>query len=258
MSVTPTWGRRVVTAFATAAIALTVVAGSVTPASAAAVADPCAAKAVFVGVRGTGAPAGTAATRSGNAWTSGGHGLVASLAQNYAKQGTFRVYVESLAYPASSDYFASVAAGVKKLKAEIGYINTTCKGRTKIVLAGHSQGADVVLDTLASLPAGRLKNLVVSASVFGDPTYVAGQKYNAAGSGRANGLLPRSAKERAVLNSYTFRNDSGAAQSRIRSFCFAGDFACQAAPSNARSHAIHNSYRATDAAGWSYAVLRRS
>lgn len=252
------WGRRALFAAATAAIALTVVAGAATPATAAAVANPCAAKAVFIGVRGTGAPAGSAMTASGNAWATGGHGLVANLARDYSTQKSFPIYVESLAYPASSAYATSVATGVKKLRAEIGYINRTCGGKTKIVLAGHSQGADVVLDTLVALTPATGKNLVVSASVFGDPSYVAGQTYNAPGSGKANGIIPRSAKERTVLRTYTFRDADGATRSRIRSTCAAGDWACQAAPMNKRSVAIHNGYNSSAAANWSYGVLRRS
>lgn len=257
MTTSPTWRRRVFGALATAVVGLSIAVGAATPASAHAVADPCTAKAVFIGVRGTGAPAGTKATASGNAWTSGGHGLVAGLAGHFASKKQYPMYIESLAYPASSDYQASVAAGAKKLTAELSWLNTRCKGTARVVLAGHSQGADVVLDALSRLTDPKLKRMVTAVAVFGDPTFVANQKYNAAGSGTRHGMMPRSSQERTVLNTYRL-SFQGADYTRLRSFCSAGDWACQGAAYNSRSAAIHNGYKTASAAGWIESIVYRS
>lgn len=67
----------------------------------------------------------------------------------------------------SGDAFAygnSVSEGAEELKAYISEVNTSCPS-TKFVIAGYSQGAQVISKSLSSLDASK----IIYAATFGDP-----------------------------------------------------------------------------------------
>lgn len=77
----------------------------------------------------------------------------------------------------------------------------------KVLLMGHSQGATVVLNALASpnLTASA-RARVIAAAVFGDPNYATNQPINAPGAQNASSGIfgPRSFNQRLTLNSMRF------------------------------------------------------
>lgn len=83
-------------------------------------------------------------------------------------------------YAANSDaYLKSLQEGASKLRAELSEINDDCKGKaTKIILAGYSQGADVINTAAAAVQRENdtddFKN-VVSIVYYGNPSRIGGQ-----------------------------------------------------------------------------------
>lgn len=223
------------------------------PASAAGICD----FAVFIGVRGTDAPAGASSTHSGRVWTDGGMGpQIDQLITDYQQLG-YPTYFESLNYPAAGgvNYASSVTTGVNSLVAELNWLSTQCSHLPAVILAGHSQGAQVILDALgwAAFPSGphltdSAKNMVRAAAVFGDPTYLPNQPYNDPYvHAPHNGLFPRNLTVAGWLaQDYSFQgwpmgaNGPGTVY-KIRSWCFSGDYFCQADFSDS-NYTIHNSY----------------
>lgn len=235
----------------------------------------CDADVVFIGVRGTGAPAGTDSGDGGRTWNDGGFGQVAGLAARFtmdASASGTTAWVESLDYPASLDgfYLGSMNEGARALKAELDEL-AGCATPPKVVLAGHSQGAHVILQTLApqnefgaasgfSLTAQE-RAMITGVVLFGDPSYVPGEPWNAPGSGTGWGIFPRRAESLAMLAQYTWEDTpAGASQpqttSKIRSYCVAGDAFCQSglAPNAIE---LHNDYM-VDFTNDAYAFLQRT
>lgn len=223
------------------------------PASAAGICD----FAVFIGVRGTDAPAGSSPTHGGRVWSSGGMGAqIDKLVTAYQQLG-YPTYFESINYPASGapNYQSSVTTGVNNLVAELNWLSTQCSYLPAVILAGHSQGAQVILDALgwASFPSGphltdQAKLMVRAAAVFGDPTYLPNQPYNdPLVHGPHNGFFPRNLTVAGWLaQDYSFQgwpmggNGPGTVY-KIRSWCFTGDYFCQADLSDT-NYKLHNSY----------------
>lgn len=120
-------------------------------ATAASTSNPCD-FAVFIGVRGTGAPAGSASAHGGRVWTSGGMGDQLSVLAGKIGSELYPTYFSSLNYPASAtNYSGSVATGSATLINELNYLSTLCGGYgPAVVIAGHSQGAHVISDALGA------------------------------------------------------------------------------------------------------------
>lgn len=213
---------------------------------------------VFIAVRGTDAPAGTTSTHGGRAWTAGGTGdqiapLKTSLAKSYLP-----FYFESLSYPAAGGggYPNSVNAGSATLMKELDYLSTACGSiMPAVVLAGHSQGADVIANALSRITA-RAKTMVRAVVLYGDPAYLPNHPFNAIGDGKGEGVLARPSAVWSILDGFRFWGwpqvgTSKAWVYKVRSYCKTGDAFCQSGLSSS-ARAIHNSYTTAtaDASSW--------
>lgn len=258
--------KRRLSMLAAAIVATIAISGAVAaPAQADATSNKCGAAYVFIGLRGTGAPAGSTLGAGGRTWLSGGFGdQVAPLATKWRNTPGVPVYTESIAYtagPVDNNYLSSVNDGTNKLLAELTSL-LSCQIRPMVILAGHSQGAHAMLNAIASPNfTNEMKYMVKAVVSYGDPTFVSGRNYNspnAAPSGA--GQFPRPVASYSYLEAFqTYAwppNDPSATgprwMSKIRSYCFSGDWACQAAPYNAQSNALHNTYSALDNAAYTW------
>jgi hypothetical protein len=150
--------------------------------------------------------------------------LLAPLAQQLTRDLPQTVRTTAVDYPASFNYTASVRQGVTSLAADVEQTAAACAD-TKFVLAGYSQGANVVGDALAgrsvrgraaaqpAIPAA-LSDRVVAVLLFGDPTFTAGEDFNV-GTGTRSGVFPRGA---GGLDGFA---------DRTQSFCNRNDRFCQ-------------------------------
>ncbi|MET8152296.1 cutinase family protein [Actinoplanes sp. NPDC049668] len=151
--------------------------------------------------------------------------LIGPLAQQLTRGLSQTVRATAVDYPASFNYQASVRQGVTALAADLERTAAACP-RTRFVLAGYSQGANVVGDALVGRSAGgraaagqpavpaALSGRVAAVLLFGDPTFTAGESFNVT-DGARSGILARG----------DGRLDAFAA--RTRSFCNRNDRFCQ-------------------------------
>lgn len=224
------------------------VAATASPAQASIVTDRCGFTTV-IGVRGSSEPAGSGSTNEGRTYASGGlGGPISSLVVSMSADPEFPVYVEALAYPAvvaedSLVYFGSLNLGTRALQSELEDLARTCPN-TNVVLAGYSQGAAVISQTLSGSLSPSAKSHLSAVVLFGDPGFHAGQAWNAAGSGTANGIFGSNG---AALEGYTKlaweapSYGSQTQQTIIRSYCYSGDMFCQG-NLTADGAMIHSSY----------------
>ncbi|MCW4352100.1 cutinase family protein [Hoyosella sp. YIM 151337] len=91
-----------------------------------------------------------------------------------------------------ANYTTSIGAGAENLRLALQQINAACAGTgTTIVLAGNSQGADVInlaLGTEARTPTGDFQN-VASIVLFGDPSRADRQTLTAVGAQHGVGIF---------------------------------------------------------------------
>jgi hypothetical protein len=151
--------------------------------------------------------------------------VLGPLAQQLTRGLTQRVRTTAVDYPASFNYQASVRQGVSALAADVKRTAAACS-RTRFILMGYSQGANVVGDALAGRSTGRraapapaavpaaLSDRVAAVLLFGDPTFTAGESFNVT-DGAKSGILARG----------DGRLDAVAA--RTQSFCNRNDRFCQ-------------------------------
>ncbi|MGN8552898.1 UNVERIFIED_CONTAM: cutinase family protein [Microbacterium sp. SLM126] len=211
---------------------------------------------VFLSVRGTDATAGSGTNHSGRIYGSGGHGpqispLVTKMVQSYMP-----MFIGSLRYPATggSTYGQSVRTGRDILVTELNWIATQCGGYLPAtVLAGHSQGAHVILDALTDTLVGPnlkpgTKMMIRAVVLYGDPTFRPHMPYNAPGSPAGFGGLGRTSVSTDQLKLYRVWGWSMESMSpdpawvpKIRSYCKTGDLWCQSG-TGSNALAIHNSY----------------
>lgn len=156
-----------------------------------------------------------------------GEGITGALVTQIINASDQNVSRASVSYPATlGNYNNSSLAGINALKTQLTNEVTNCPNE-KIVLAGYSQGAHVVLDVLGGGQGGSLgaatapissaiASHVTAVVTFGDPRHVVNQPFNL-GSSNRNGLFPRSAAQ--------LQNLSGFA-SRIHAWCDARDTFC--------------------------------
>lgn len=132
---------------------------------------------------------------------------------------------------------ASVSKGVDNLVAEVNWLANYCGNGHRVILLGHSQGAQVVLDAVSS---GRMTNKALerikAVAVYGDPTYQPNRPYNA-GDTTAKGVFTRGYQSMRFLDDY--ETSSGAP--KIRSACYNGDAFCDRGLSSDAID-IHSSY----------------
>lgn len=224
----------------------------------------CAADQIMIGVRGTDATGGVGTEEDGRVYASGGFGPQLSSLAGYADADGFKTWARAINYPASGGllYNSSVDDGVAKL---IAVLNSTlrCSLPPLIFVTGHSQGADVVLHALAnpSLKKEVIGN-IKAVAVFGDPQWTGGVNYNylppkATGYGI---LGARPSYETYALENtfwvygYPPEGTGQAWMSRIRSYCYANDWACQNLLLNDSTNATHNSYKAEAYNVWQWMV----
>lgn len=223
---------------------------------------------VFIAVRGTDAPVGSNLAHSNRLWTTGGMGDQIAPLKTQLHNGDVPFYFASLNYAASggAGYASSMNAGADKLVTELNYLATACPNNylPAVVLAGHSQGADVILQALSSQnytarPAisARARQMIRAVVAYGDPAYQPYRNFNAPGAATADdGLFFRHNDNWTLLDKYKswgwpMGGSSQAYVYKIRSYCKTGDLFCQGGlGSNAM--AIHNSYNndATAARQW--------
>jgi acetylxylan esterase len=176
-----------------------------------------------------------------------GEGITGSLVTRIVNSGNQTVSRESVDYPATlSNYARSSGQGVAALTEQLTEQVRQCPDQ-KIVLAGYSQGAHVVLDVLGGGGGGVLGRAtapidadiaahVAAVVTFGDPRHVVGQAFDV-GTSTRDGRFPRSAAQLRVLAGFA---------DRIRSFCDSGDTFCDSGASTAVHLTYLNRYR-TDA-----------
>lgn len=224
--------------------------------------------AVFIGVRGTGAPEGANSAHSNRLWRAGGMGGVIAPLKNKVAAKEYPVWSASLNYPANTNYNASVAQGANTLATELNYLATACGSYVPaVVLAGHSQGADVIATALGwgNWPQGiqltqKAKAMISAVVLEGDPGFFPGDPWNAPGSPNGMGIFPRNTVVKDTLKTFRYwgwaqgsSNTSASWNSKIRSYCFSGDFFCQNDPTDSGFN-IHNSYgnvtQVAKAASW--------
>jgi acetylxylan esterase len=199
------------------AVALVAAAGGLTIATAPATAVPapsggCAAVHVITARASTEAP---------------GEGITGALVTQIVNSSNQTVSRASVNYPATlTNYASSSAQGVSALKTQLTNQVNACPNQ-KIVLAGYSQGAHVVLDVLggggggslgATTPpiAAAIASHVTAVATFGDPRHVVNQAFDL-GTSRRNGLFPRTATQLRVLAGFA---------PRIQAYCDANDTFC--------------------------------
>ncbi|GAA3771814.1 cutinase family protein [Plantactinospora mayteni] len=157
------------------------------------------------------------------------------LAQQITQQLPQTVRATALAYPATLfNYTGSVRQGVAEVQRVMTATAAKCAD-TRFVLAGYSQGAQVMGDALvgggfagSSPLTADLASRISSVLLFGDPTFTAGESFNVTNR-PASGILPRRAGQ---LSAFA---------DRIQSYCNANDQFCQ----SGTSLAAHLDYRSS-------------
>ncbi|MFL6125557.1 cutinase family protein [Actinophytocola sp.] len=173
-----------------------------------------------------------------------GEGITGALVTQIVNSSDQSVSRASVDYPATlGNYAGSSAQGVAALTEQLTDQVQKCPDQ-KIVLAGYSQGAHVVLDVLGGGGGGGLGRAtppvdasiashVTAVATFGDPRHVVDQPFDVGTSNR-NGLFPRSAAQLKVL--------AGLAD-RIQAFCDSGDTFCDRGANTAVHLTYLNRYR---------------
>jgi hypothetical protein len=141
-------------------------------------------------------------------------GRVDGVGLTYPAVGVLTGFSRWNADPTHSAYSSSVQTGASTLTAEIEEFVAGCPS-TPIVLGGHSQGAEVIDETLGNdEPAF---GNVAGAVLFGDPTFIWDRSYNKGTYEQRNGLLSE------TLDSVPARAHWG----KIASYCRKDDPICQ-------------------------------
>lgn len=161
-----------------------------------------------------------------------GEGITGALVTQIINSSHQTVGRASVTYPATlTNYPSSSAQGVSALKSQLTAQVQACPNQ-KIVLAGYSQGAHVILDVLGGGGGGSLgattapiaaniASHVVAAISFGDPRHVTNQAFDL-GTSRRNGLFPRTSAQLQVLSGFS---------SKINAYCDSQDEFCDSGAS---------------------------
>ncbi|WP_144126222.1 cutinase family protein [Catellatospora sichuanensis] len=189
-----------------------------TPASADASLATCA-QVIAIAVRGTVESPGYNSGPFGNTYASGGLGTLAATVNQMQSTSSWKIRRAGLDYPAAWDNTVSTATGILNLKRELNQLAIYCPG-SRTVLLGYSQGAAVIGEVLGlgrnSLTTQAQDN-IKAVIFFGDPGYRMGEIQNAPES-TSTGQGIRYRVPRVLDWLYP----------RLRSYCFDGDWACDA------------------------------
>jgi lysozyme family protein len=175
---------------------------------------------VAIAVRGTVESAGYGTGPFGNTYASGGLGTMAATVNSLQSTSSWKIRRSGLKYPATWDNTVSVAEGMFALKAELNRLADECAG-SRTVLLGYSQGASVIGEVLGLGRNGlstTAQNNVEAVVFFGDPSYRKGEIQNDSGN-TSSGLGGIRYRVPRVLDWL---------YPRLRSYCYAGDWACDA------------------------------
>jgi hypothetical protein len=156
-----------------------------------------------------------------------GEGITGALVTQIINSSTQTITRASVSYPATlNNYNSSSLQGINALKTQLTTAVQNCPDQ-KIVLAGYSQGAHVVLDVLGGGQGGSLgtatppidasiSSHVTAVATFGDPRHVTNQAFDL-GTATRNGRFPRSATQLQVLSGFA---------PKINAWCDANDTFC--------------------------------
>jgi acetylxylan esterase len=157
-----------------------------------------------------------------------GEGITGALVTQIINASNQSITRASVSYPATlNNYASSSAQGVSALTTQLTAQVQNCPTQ-KIVLAGYSQGAHVILDVLGGGGGGStlgattppispaISSHVVAAVSFGDPRHVVNQAFDL-GTSRRNGRFPRTAAQLQVLSGFA---------PKIEAFCDSNDTFC--------------------------------
>jgi hypothetical protein len=156
-----------------------------------------------------------------------GEGITGALVTQIINSSTQNISRAAVDYPATlNNYNSSSLQGINALKTQLTNEVTNCPNE-KIVLAGYSQGAHVVLDVIGGGQGGSLgtavppissaiSSHVTAVATFGDPRHVPNQAFDL-GTSRRNGRFPRSSAQLQVLSGFA---------SRISAWCDSNDTFC--------------------------------
>ena len=156
-----------------------------------------------------------------------GEGITGALVTQIINSSTQNISRAAVDYPATlNNYNSSSLQGINALKSQLTTEVTNCPNE-KIVLAGYSQGAHVVLDVIGGGQGGSLgtatppiasniSSHVTAVVTFGDPRHVTNQAFDL-GTATRNGRFPRSSTQLQVLSGFA---------SRINAWCDANDTFC--------------------------------
>lgn len=145
-----------------------------------------------------------------------------------------------------------MVAGATQLVNELNYLNSQCPN-SPLLLAGHSQGAHVIMDTLTSEYSATshvslttsARQHIMAVAVFGDPTYEPAKPFDRFDNGTNCGVFSRPYGTADIQNmrhwGYPMGSNAQAWVYTVRSYCHTGDYFCQNNP-NDSNYAIHNSY----------------
>jgi len=173
-----------------------------------------------------------------------GEGITAAMVSRVVSTSKQTVSRASVDYPATlTDYARSSGQGITALRDQLTKQVQQCPNQ-KIVLAGYSQGAHVVLDVLgggggiglgAATPplSAAVASHVTAVATFGDPRHVPGQPFDL-GTATRDGRFPRSAAQLKVLAGFA---------DRIQAFCDARDTFCDSGVSTTVHLTYMNRYR---------------
>jgi hypothetical protein len=196
--------------------------------------DSCGADVLFLGARGSGETLNDALGFGSTLFTAyhsmstafRPHNVVAEPVQYAA------VSVPDAVRSGMADYQSSLSAGFDNLQAKLGYWADKCPNY-RFVLAGYSQGADVVGDVLADLASSKsarnsnILSRIVGVALFGDP------RYNPADPVDVNPPTPDRKGIFATLpaGQGSVRPEFPmTVRSRVGSWCLANDIICNSAP----------------------------
>lgn len=209
---------------ATAVLGLTMLAA---PPSQAAASTSLCSNVITVVVRGSDEAAGTTNTATTNtalyAYRTGmgRPGPVAGDLQTVSKK---TVYIAGLKYAAAIGWIGlaynnSRHGGVVALQKSLNYLATKCPN-SKTALIGFSQGAHVIGDALSASsgvrPNATARGKIAAVVLYGDPMYNPTEPFVATKGLTKFGMLGTRAT-----------GDLKAFEGRLRSYCYAGDPACQ-------------------------------
>lgn len=171
----------------------------------------------FIGVRGSGEPAGFGGTV--------GAALTAFKNDETASVGSYAVVYPATHIPIITDatplqFAQSVNAGVSALMSHLNSESAECPNQ-KFVVSGYSQGALVVDIALAQEPSSILSR-VKGTVLFGDPFFDSSEPYDAGTYSSSRNGLVRDALP-AIANGYMLPPSLSA---MTQSYCIAGDPIC--------------------------------